>query len=64
MTEHDGRSFRLEYTSKNRIIGVKKKECIDDGYAFIYKPYENKHSLPSIPLIGGEIRNGDFQVKY
>lgn len=27
--------YRLEYTSKNRIIGKKNKENIDDGYAFI-----------------------------
>ncbi|MEW6089176.1 MAG: CRISPR-associated endonuclease Cas2 [bacterium] len=27
--------YRLEYSSKNEIIGEKKKESIDDGNAFI-----------------------------
>ncbi len=27
--------YRLEYSSKNRIIGEKKKPDIDDGHAFI-----------------------------
>lgn len=27
--------YRLEYSSKNVVIGEKKKESIDNGYAFI-----------------------------
>lgn len=27
--------YRLEYTSKNKVIGIREKEGIDDGPAFI-----------------------------